>query len=65
VIESELAMSAIAMRTGYADQPHFTRCFRAATGVTPLRYRRRFRQQSGNVNQAFKRGDGVTVNARL
>jgi AraC family transcriptional regulator len=34
-----LALSAVAYQAGYADQSHFCRGFRAATGVTPRAYR--------------------------
>ncbi|HUP47520.1 MAG TPA: helix-turn-helix domain-containing protein, partial [Thermoanaerobaculia bacterium] len=30
-----------ALTTGFADQSHFTRAFRAIMGVTPGEYRRR------------------------
>lgn len=33
-------VSAVASELGFADQPHFTRVFRAALGVTPGAYRR-------------------------
>lgn len=39
--ESDLA--GLAHDLGYADQPHFTRDFRAVTGMTPGRYGGRFR----------------------
>lgn len=32
----------IALECGFYDQSHFTRAFRAATGLSPLAYRRRF-----------------------
>jgi len=35
-------VGAIALDTGFYDQSHFTRTFRAATGMRPLDYRRRF-----------------------
>lgn len=34
------ALSFIALRAGFSDQAHFTRCFRSALGVTPAEYRR-------------------------
>lgn len=34
------SISTIALRHGYADQSHFTRDFRSATGLTPAAYRR-------------------------
>ena len=37
----ELSLAEIAVRTGFADQPHFTRVFRRTTGITPGRYRSR------------------------
>jgi AraC family transcriptional regulator len=36
---SPLSISEIALRAGFADQPHFTRSFRKAFGTTPSRYR--------------------------
>lgn len=33
------ALSGVAFGAGYADQSHLTRAFRAATGLTPARYR--------------------------
>jgi AraC family transcriptional regulator len=38
--ESDEPLAAVAFRTGYADQSHFTRQFKRATGVTPGAYRR-------------------------
>jgi len=35
------SLAEIAQRTGFADQSHFTRCFRAELGVTPGAYRAR------------------------
>jgi AraC family transcriptional regulator len=37
---SDLPIATIANETGFADQPHLTRVFKAVTGVTPLTYRR-------------------------
>lgn len=36
----ELQLADIALTCGFADQSHFTTCFRKATGLTPLRWRR-------------------------
>ena len=33
------SLSAVACDTGFADQPHFTRVFKSAFGLTPARYR--------------------------
>lgn len=38
---TQLQVAEIAQRCGYHDQSAFTRAFRAATGLSPLRYRRR------------------------
>lgn len=35
------SLAAIAQRTGFSDQSHFTRVFKRATGITPGEYRRR------------------------
>jgi AraC family transcriptional regulator len=37
---SDLPLSEIALQTGFSDQSHFSRLFRAATGHTPAGYRR-------------------------
>lgn len=37
---TSLPLSEIALRAGFANQPHFTESFRKARGVTPLRYRK-------------------------
>lgn len=37
------ALAAIATACGFTDQSHFTRIFRAATGMTPAQYRRSLR----------------------
>jgi AraC family transcriptional regulator len=39
MFETELEMDEIARLCGFYDQPHFTRAFRAARGMTPHRYR--------------------------
>lgn len=38
--EGEMPLADIALAAGFADQSHFSRLFRAATGVTPTHYRR-------------------------
>ncbi len=35
-----LSLSALAYRAGFSDQAHFTRCFKAVTGLPPGEYRR-------------------------
>jgi AraC family transcriptional regulator len=40
LVSTNLSLSEIALRLGFADQSHFTRRFRVATGMTPSRYRR-------------------------
>lgn len=37
---SEVPLSSVAYRTGFSDQSHLTRVFKAETGVTPGRYRK-------------------------
>ena len=44
----------IALACGFYDQSHFTRTFRAATGLRPLEYRRRFAPRSGNQSRVEK-----------
>ena len=41
--DADADLSGIAIELGYADQAHFTRDFRAATGLTPGRFAARFR----------------------
>jgi transcriptional regulator GlxA family with amidase domain len=38
--ENRLPISEIAVATGFADQSHFSRCFRAFFGLSPLAFRR-------------------------
>lgn len=38
--DGERSLAEIALAAGFADQSHFSRLFRAATGVTPTHYRR-------------------------
>lgn len=38
--QDQLPISEIALATGFADQSHFSRCFRAFFGLTPLAFRR-------------------------
>jgi len=38
--DSASALAAVALEAGFADQSHFTRTFRRATGFTPREYRR-------------------------
>jgi AraC-like DNA-binding protein len=45
--QSTMALSELALSCGFADQAHFTRVFRAATGETPRRWRRLW--QVGNL----------------
>lgn len=41
VIDEGAPLAEVALATGFADQSHFTRTFRAVAGVTPGEYRRR------------------------
>ena len=40
---SDLSLSQIAQKCGFYDQSHLTRHFKTSTGLTPLKYRKRFR----------------------
>jgi AraC family transcriptional regulator len=40
LVSGERPLADIALAAGFADQSHFSRLFRAATGVTPTHYRR-------------------------
>ena len=42
---TSLPLPEIALSAGYADQSHFTRACRAATGMSPLRYRQHVRRE--------------------
>ncbi|MES2694563.1 MAG: AraC family transcriptional regulator [Verrucomicrobiota bacterium] len=44
--DTSAAVGQIALDCGFYDQSHFTRAFRASTGLAPLEYRRRFTPQS-------------------
>ena len=44
IATSTRSLSQIALDTGFADQPHFTRVFRAAFGETPGQYARLVRR---------------------
>ncbi len=41
LLESDEPIASIAQRAGFSDQAHFTRCFRAATGLPPGVFRQR------------------------
>lgn len=43
LVSPERSVGEIALETGYHDQSHFTRHFRALTGMTPGQFRARFR----------------------
>lgn len=52
--DTSAAVGEIALECGFYDQSHFTKAFRAATGLKPLDYRRRF----ARIMQA---GDGLSA----
>lgn len=41
--ETDLSIATVASNTGFYDQSHFCKRFRESTGITPLKYRQRFR----------------------
>ena len=41
--ETDLGITEIALNTGFCDQSHFTKMFKAARGITPAAYRKRHR----------------------
>ena len=40
---SDLALTQISMECGFYDQSHLSRHFKSSTGLTPLKYRQRYR----------------------
>jgi AraC-like DNA-binding protein len=44
LVESSESIAEIGINVGFVDQSHFTKRFRKITGMTPLAYRKRFRQ---------------------
>jgi AraC family transcriptional regulator len=50
LVQTDASLSAIALRCGFADQPHFCRAFRQATGLSPALWRRaRTRPDQGSL----------------
>lgn len=45
IMAGEKSMLEIALETGFCSQSHFNKAFRAATGTTPVQYRRQLLQQ--------------------
>lgn len=45
IMAGELSMLEIALESGFCSQSHFNKAFRAATGVTPVQYRKNLLQQ--------------------
>ena len=45
IMAGDKSMLEIALDTGFCSQSHFNQAFRAATGVTPVQYRKRMLQQ--------------------
>jgi AraC-like DNA-binding protein len=43
MLRSQQPLADIAITTGFADQAHFTRAFKAIMGMTPGQYRDAFR----------------------
>ena len=55
--ETTESMAAVAHQTGFADQSHLTRLFKAKHGVSPLHYRKRHLGLNGDstaVGELFK-----------
>lgn len=48
---SEDTLAEIAYLTGFSDQSHFNRVFKAQTGQTPSEYRKSFRKGKGNTKR--------------
>ena len=44
LVTTDRSIGDIAVATGFCDQSHFTKRFRKVTGMTPLAYRKRFRE---------------------
>jgi len=47
--ESSESIADIGINVGFVDQSHFTKRFRKVTGMTPLAYRKRFRQMGHDL----------------
>lgn len=45
ISSSCLSLAEVALQTGFCDQGHLTRVFKRLTGITPAKYRARFRLQ--------------------
>ena len=45
IVTGEMSMLEIALESGFCSQSHFNKAFRAATGVTPVQYRKNLLQQ--------------------
>lgn len=49
----ELPLATVAAQAGFADQSHFTRCFKQWVGTTPARYRNEVTRRSGASRSAL------------
>jgi len=45
IMAGDKSMLEIALETGFCSQSHFNKAFRAATGTTPVQYRKQLLQQ--------------------
>ena len=55
-IHRERPLVEVALDAGFADQPHFTRAFRSAFGLTPARYRALRASRTGSVRLESPQG---------
>jgi len=65
MVQTEASLSAIALRCGFADQPHLCRVFREATGLSPAVWRRACRADEGENKLAGPASEGLAERRRV
>jgi len=61
MLTPEISMAEISLATGFADQSHFTRVFRKATGMTPAWVRRQILGKAGKSRKSRETANGRTL----